>query len=349
MRNFMITGGAGFIGSNFVRYMLEKYSDCFIVVYDKLTYAGRLENLQDVAEKFADRYAFVRGDICDAALVRETIRTYNVDTIVNFAAETHVDRSIMDPDAFIRTDVYGTYVLLEATREFGLERFHQISTDEVYGHVPEGASKESDPVAPRSPYAASKTSADLLVQAYHITYNLPVTITRGANNIGPYQYPEKVVPLFVTNAIDNLPLPLYGDGLQVRDYQYVLDHCEAVDLVLHKGEIGGIYNIGTGTEMRNIDMARLILRLLGKPESLIQPVRDRPGHDRRYSLDVSKIRALGWRPTHTCEEAIEKTVRWYVENEWWWRPIKSGEVYREYYRRQYEGREIITEGLAVRH
>lgn len=349
MRNFMITGGAGFIGSNFVRYMLEKYSDCFIVVYDKLTYAGRLENLQDVAEKFADRHAFVRGDICDAALVRETIRTYNVDTIVNFAAETHVDRSIMDPDAFIRTDVYGTYVLLEATREFGLERFHQISTDEVYGHVPEGASKESDPVAPRSPYAASKTSADLLVQAYHITYNLPVTITRGANNIGPYQYPEKVVPLFVTNAIDNLPLPLYGDGLQVRDYQYVLDHCEAVDLVLHKGEIGGIYNIGTGTEMRNIDMARLILRLLGKPESLIQPVRDRPGHDRRYSLDVSKIRALGWRPTHTCEEAIEKTVRWYVENEWWWRPIKSGEVYREYYRRQYEGREIITEGLAVRH
>ncbi|MCX7681822.1 MAG: dTDP-glucose 4,6-dehydratase, partial [Anaerolineae bacterium] len=253
MRNLMITGGAGFIGSNFVRYMLEKYSDCFIVVYDKLTYAGRLENLQDVAARFGDRYAFVRGDICDAGLVRETIRTYNVDTIVNFAAETHVDRSIMDPDAFIKTDVYGTYVLLEATREFGLERFHQISTDEVYGHVPEGASKESDPIAPRSPYAASKASADLLVQAYHITYNLPVTITRGANNIGPYQYPEKVVPLFVTNAIDNLPLPLYGDGLQVRDYQYVLDHCEAVDLVLQKGEIGGIYNIGTGTEMRNID------------------------------------------------------------------------------------------------
>ncbi len=340
MRNLMVTGGAGFIGSNFVRYMLEKYPGYYIVVYDKLTYAGRLENLQDVAERFAGRYAFVRGDICDAAKVRETIRAYNVDTVINFAAESHVDRSIMNPDAFIKTDVYGTYVLLEAAREFGLERMHQVSTDETYGEVQTGRSKETDPVAPRSPYAASKASADLMVNAYHVTYGLPVTITRGANNIGPYQYPEKVVPLFVTNAIDDLPLPLYGDGLQVRDYQYVLDHCEAIDIVLHKGEIGGIYNVGTGTEMRNIDMARLILKLLGKPESLIQLVRDRPGHDRRYALDVGKIRALGWEPTHTCEEAIEKTVRWYVENEWWWRPIKSGEHYREYYRRQYEGREI---------
>ena len=336
----MVTGGAGFIGSNFVRYILEKYPGYYIVVYDKLTYAGRLENLQDVAERFAGRYAFVRGDICDAAKVRETIRAYNVDTVINFAAESHVDRSIMNPDAFIKTDVYGTYVLLEAAREFGLERMHQVSTDETYGEVQTGRSKETDPVAPRSPYAASKASADLMVNAYHVTYGLPVTITRGANNIGPYQYPEKVVPLFVTNAIDDLPLPLYGDGLQVRDYQYVLDHCEAIDIVLHKGEIGGIYNVGTGTEMRNIDMARLILKLLGKPESLIQLVRDRPGHDRRYALDVGKIRALGWEPTHTCEEAIEKTVRWYVENEWWWRPIKSGEHYREYYRRQYEGREI---------
>ncbi len=340
MHNLMVTGGAGFIGSNFVRYMLEKHPDYYIVVYDKLTYAGNLDNLKDVAERFVDRYAFVRGDICDAAKVRETIRTYDVDTVVNFAAESHVDRSIMDPDAFIKTDVYGTYVLLEAAREFGLERLHQVSTDEVYGHVPEGASKETDSVAPRSPYAASKASADLMVNAYHVTYGLPVTITRGANNIGPYQYPEKVVPLFVTNAIDNLPLPLYGDGLQVRDYQYVLDHCEAIDLVLHKGEIGGIYNVGTGTEMRNINMTRLVLKLLGKPESLIQPVRDRPGHDRRYALDVIKICGLGWEPAHTCEEAIEKTVRWYIENEWWWRPIKSGEHYQEYYQRQYEGREI---------
>ncbi len=340
MHNLMVTGGAGFIGSNFVRYVLEKYPDYYIVVYDKLTYAGNLDNLKDVAERFADCYAFVRGDICDAAKVRETIRAYDVDTVVNFAAESHVDRSIMDPDAFIKTDVYGTYVLLEAAREFGLERLHQVSTDEVYGHVPEGASKETDSVAPRSPYAASKASADLMINAYHVTYGLPVTITRGANNIGPYQYPEKVVPLFVTNAIDNLPLPLYGDGLQVRDYQYVLDHCEAIDMVLHKGEIGGIYNVGTGTEMRNINMTHLVLKLLNKPESLIQPVRDRPGHDRRYALDVIKICGLGWEPAHTCEEAIEKTVRWYVENEWWWRPIKSGEHYQEYYQRQYEGREI---------
>lgn len=340
MHSLMVTGGAGFIGSNFARYMLEKYADYHVIVYDKLTYAGNLDNLKDVAQRFTDRYRFVQGDICNTATVREAICTYDVDTIINFAAETHVDRSIMEPDAFIKTDVYGTYVLLEATRELGLERYHQVSTDEVYGHVPEGASKETDPVAPRSPYAASKASADLMVNAYCVTYGLPVTITRGANNIGPYQYPEKVVPLFVTNAIDNLPLPLYGDGLQMRDYQYVLDHCEAIDLVLHQGEIGGIYNIGTGTEMRNIDMTHMVLKLLGKPESLIQPVRDRPGHDRRYALDVTKIRVLGWEPAHTCEEAIEKTVRWYVENAWWWRPIKSGQHYQEYYRRQYEGREI---------
>jgi dTDP-glucose 4,6-dehydratase len=336
----MVTGGAGFIGSNFTRMVLEKYSDYHVVVYDKLTYAGNLDNLKDVVEAFPDRYAFVQGDICDAGLVSETIEKHDVDTIVNFAAETHVDRSIMEPDAFIKTDVYGTYTLLEAAREFGLERYHQVSTDEVYGHVPEGSSKEGDVIKPRSPYAASKASADMMVNAYHVTYDLPVTITRGANNIGPYQYPEKVVPLFTTNAIDDQPLPLYGDGLQVRDYHYVLDHCEAIDLVLHDGEIGGVYNVGTGTEMRNIDMTQLILNLLEKPESLIQPVRDRAGHDRRYSLDVSKIRALGWEPAHSCEEAVAKTVRWYLKNEWWWRPIKSGEHYQEYYQQQYEGREI---------
>ena len=336
----MITGGAGFIGSNFVRHMLDRYPDYGIVVYDKLTYAGNLDNLKDVARRWADRYAFVQGDICEGAVVREAIQSHAVDTIVNFAAETHVDRSIMSPDAFVKTDVYGTYVLLEATREFGLERFHQVSTDEVYGHVPEGASKETAPFNPRSPYAATKASADLMIGAYHVTYGLPVTITRGANNIGPYQYPEKVVPLFVTNAIDDLPLPLYGDGLQVRDYHYVLDHCEAIDLVLHCGQIGDVYNVGTGAEMRNLDMTRLVLKVLNKPESLVQPVLDRPGHDRRYALDVAKMRALGWEPAHSCEEAIEKTVRWYVENEWWWRPIKSGAHYQEYYRRQYEGREI---------
>jgi len=339
VRNLLVTGGAGFIGSNFARYMLRKYPDYRVTVYDKLTYAGNLENLRDLQ---ADpRFSFVRGDIADAAAVDAAMREHQIDCIVNFAAETHVDRSLLEPGSFIMTDVYGTYVLLEAAKKYGVERYHQVSTDEVYGAKLEGRSVEADPLEARSPYSASKAGADLLVQSYYTSFSLPVTITRGANNIGPYQYPEKVVPLFVTNAIDDLPLPLYGDGLQVRDYQYVLDHCEAIDLVLHKGETGGIYNIGTGTEMRNIDMARLILRLLGKPESLIQPVRDRPGHDRRYSLDIGKIRALGWEPTHSCEEAIEKTVRWYVENEWWWRPIKSGAHYQEYYRRQYEGRAIM--------
>ncbi|MGD2179274.1 MAG: dTDP-glucose 4,6-dehydratase [Anaerolineae bacterium] len=340
MRNLMITGGAGFIGSNFTRYVLNMYPDYRVVVYDKLTYAGNLDNLKDVANDFGDRYVFTKGDICDAGRVAQTLREHDVDTIVNFAAETHVDRSIMEPDAFIKTDVFGTYTLLEAARQFELERYHQISTDEVYGHVPQGASEETDPVAPRSPYAASKASADLMVQAYHVTYGLPVTITRGTNNIGPYQYPEKVVPLFTTNAIDDQPLPLYGDGLQVRDYHYVVDHCEAIDLVLHEGSIGRIYNVGTGTEMPNIQMTRLILELLDKPESLIQRVRDRAGHDRRYSVDLTRIRALGWEPAHSCEEAIEKTVRWYADNEWWWRPLKSGEHYQEYYRRQYEGREV---------
>jgi dTDP-glucose 4,6-dehydratase len=340
VKNLLVTGGAGFIGSNFTRYMLACYSDYKVVVYDKLTYAGNLDNLKDVAERFGDRYAFVHADICDKEAVDTVVRTHQIDTIVNFAADTHVDRSIMDPDAFIMTDVYGTYVLLEAARKHQFERFHQIGTDEVYGHVPVGASKETDTVAPRSPYAASKAGADLMINAYQVTYDLPVTITRGANNIGPYQYPEKVLPLFVTNAIDDQPLPLYGDGLQVRDYQYVIDHCEAIDLVLHKGKSGEIYNVGTGTEMRNIDMTRLVLKLLGKPESLIRSVADRPGHDRRYALDVTKICGLGWEPSHTCEEAIAATVRWYVDNEWWWRKIKTGE-YLEYYKRQY-GERLAT-------
>jgi dTDP-glucose 4,6-dehydratase len=332
MKNLLITGGAGFIGSNLVRYLLQKYPDYHLVVYDKLTYAGNLDNLRDVETN--PRYAFVRGDICDAATVEQALREHHIDTIVNLAAETHVDRSIMDADAFIKTDVYGTYVLLEAARKFGLERYHQVGTDEVYGWVAEGASTEEDRLLPRSPYAASKASADLLIYAYHVTHHVPITVTRGANNIGPYQYPEKAVPLFVTNAIDNLPIPLYGDGRQQRDYQYVLDHCEGIDVVLHRGEIGEIYNVGAGREIYNIDMARRILELLGKPESLIQHVQDRPGHDRRYALDNAKLRALGWEPGHTFEAALDKTVRWYVENEWWWRKLKSGE-YRAYYAKQY--------------
>jgi dTDP-glucose 4,6-dehydratase len=303
-------------------------------VYDKLTYAGNLDNLRDVETNV--RYAFVRGDICDPLAVERAVREHRIDTIVNFAAETHVDRSIMDADAFIKTDVYGTYVLLEAAKKFGL-RYHQVGTDEVYGWVEQGSSREGDPLEPRSPYAASKAGGDLLIHAYFVTHDVQATITRGANNIGPYQFPEKAVPLFVTNAIDNLPLPLYGDGKQMRDYQFVLDHCEAIDLVLHRGKIGEVYNVGTGVETHNIDMARLVLKLLNKPESLIQHVVDRKGHDRRYSLDVSKLRALGWEPAHTFEEGLAKTVEWYVENEWWWRKLKSGE-YREYYRKQYEER-----------
>ena len=335
MRNILITGGAGFIGSNFVHYMLKKHPDYRVVVYDKLTYAGNLDNLRDVEDD--PRYTFVRGDICNAKKVDEVMREHGIDVIVNFAAESHVDRSLMEAGSFIQTDVFGTYVLLEAAKKYQVERYHQVSTDEVYGQVLEGSSLETDPLVPRSPYAASKAGGDLMCHAYFVSFGVPVTITRGSNNIGPYQYPEKVVPLFITNAIDDLPLPLYGDGLQMRDYQYVSDHCEGIDAVLHRGQPGEIYNLGTGVETPNIDMARMILKLLGKPESLIQHVRDRPGHDRRYSLNCDKIKALGWRSRHTFEQALEKTVQWYVDNEWWWRKIKSGE-YWEYYRRQYEGR-----------
>ena len=336
MKNLLVTGGAGFIGSNFARYMLAKYPDYRIVVYDKLTYAGNLDNLRDLEDN--PRYDFCQGDIADATRVDEVIREHQIDTLVNFAAETHVDRSLMDPGAFILTDVYGTFVLLEAAKKHGLERYHQVSTDEVYGQVESGSSVEMDSLDPRSPYSASKAGGDLMVIAYFTSFGLPVTITRGANNIGPYQYPEKVVPVFVTNALDDQPLPIYGDGRQMRDYQYVLDHCEGIDVVLHKGIPGEIYNLGTGVETRNIDMAHKLLDLLGKPYTLIQHVQDRPGHDRRYSLDCSKVRALGWEPRHDFEQALAKTVQWYVDNEWWWRKIKSGEHYREYYARNYAGR-----------
>jgi dTDP-glucose 4,6-dehydratase len=335
MKNLLVTGGAGFIGSNFVRYMLEKYPDYHVLVFDKLTYAGNLDNLKDVAERFPERYTFVQGDICDAAAVDAAMQVHGVDTIVNLAAETHVDRSLMAPDAFIQTDVYGTYVLLEAAKKYGVERYHQVSTDEVYGDIPEGhSSVETDPLQARSPYSASKAGGDLMCLAYHNSFGTPVTLTRGSNNIGPYQYPEKVVPLFITNAIDDQPLPLYGDGRQMRDYQYVLDHCEGIDVVLHQGQWGGVYNLGTGTETENIVMARAILDLLDKPHHLIRHVTDRPGHDRRYSLNVDKIRGLGWQTRHPFDQAMEQTVRWYADNGWWWRKIKSG-AYKEYYRQWY--------------
>ncbi len=336
MQRLLVTGGAGFIGSNFVHYMLERYNYA-IVVYDSLTYAGRRENL--AAAEQNPKFHFVHGNICDLNQVKQTLQQHNIDTIVNFAAETHVDRSIMQPDAVIQANINGTWVLLEAARELGLPRFHQISTDEVYGQIPEpGRSKESDVFEPRSPYSASKAGAEHIVFAYHITYGLNTTISRGSNNIGPFHYPEKAVPLFTTNAMDDIPIPIYGDGMQMRDYQYVTDHCEGIDVVLHRGVAGEAYNVGTSVETRNIDMAHKILDLLGKPRSLITYVKDRAGHDRRYALDTDKLRALGWQSNHTFDQALEKTVKWYVDNSAWWRPIKSGE-YRDYYHKQYVSRQ----------
>ncbi|MDA8188951.1 MAG: dTDP-glucose 4,6-dehydratase [Dehalococcoidales bacterium] len=330
MRRILVTGGAGFIGSNYVHYLLQAHPDYQVIVYDKLTYAGNLDNLKDLEGN--PRYQFVHGDICDAALVEKTCE--GVSAIVNFAAETHVDRSLLEPGAFINTDVYGTYVLLEAVKKLGIERYVQISTDEVYGSVEVGSSLETDPLAPRSPYAASKAAGDMMVNAYRVSFGLPTLITRASNNFGPYQYPEKVIPLFVTNALEDRPLPLYGDGLNVRDWLFVADHCEGIDVVLHEGQLGEVYNIGGGNERTNIEITGMILELLGKPKTLIKYVADRPGHDRRYSLDCSKLQALGWTPRHRFEEAMAATVKWYVENEWWWKKIKSGE-YAEYYKKNY--------------
>jgi dTDP-glucose 4,6-dehydratase len=332
MRNLLVTGGAGFIGSNFVHYMLEHYPDYRVVVYDKLTYAGRLENLD--RDQGNPRFAFEEGDICDAARVREAIQAHDIDTIVNFAAESHVDRSILDPDAFVKTDVYGAYVLCEATKALKLERLHHISTDEVYGPIPQGTFAETDPFRPTSPYASSKAGGELLVLSYHITYGLPITITRGVNTYGPYQHPEKAIPLFITNAIDDIPLPLYGDGRQARDRLYVTDHARAVDFVLQRGTLGEAYNIAANSERTNIDVARMIVQALDKPESLIQPVKDRAAHDVRYALDTAKLRQLGWEPLVGFEEGFAQTVEWYVARQDWWRAIKSGE-YQEYYRKQY--------------
>ena len=332
----LVTGGAGFIGSNFARYILHRYPDDQVTVLDKLTYAG---NPQNVADLHADtRFTFVHGDIADAGLVDPLVA--EADAVVNFAAETHVDRSILDAGAFIETDVRGTWVLLEAARRARLGRFIQVSTDEVYGQVPTGESKETDPLAPRSPYAASKAGGDLMVLAYRATYGMPVMITRGSNNIGPYQFPEKVVPVFVTNAIDDRPLPIYGDGGALRDYIYVTDHCAGIDTVLRRGTPGEVYNVGAGNEINTVVLARAILSRLGKPESLMQFVPDRPGHDRRYAVDCSKLESLGWVPEYTFEMALNMTVDWYAQNESWWRPLKSGE-YLEYYQRNYGNRTLL--------
>lgn len=335
---YLVTGGAGFIGCNYVRFLLAGYPDARVTVYDKLTYAGRVENLEEPLDRFPDRCELVVGDICDSAAVEGVLRAAQPDIVVNFAAETHVDRSIADPDSFVRTDVNGTAVLLRQAEEHGVARYHQVSTDEVYGPVPAPLrSLESDTLNPSSPYSASKAAGDLMALAWHQTYGLPVTVSRGANCVGAYQYPEKVVPLFATNALLDLPLPVYGDGKQRRDYQHVLDHCAGIQAVLEHGQPGGIYNIGTGTEVTNLEMVRILLETLGKPRSLIRHVQDRPGHDRRYGLDISKMLDLGWSPAMSVEESLAATVRWYRDNRAWWEPVRAGE-FQDYYARQYAGR-----------
>ena len=335
MKNILVTGGAGFIGSAFVRHMVAAYPDYNIICYDKLTYAGNVDNLLPVSDE--ENYRFERGDIADRHAVRRVMERYAVDTIVNFAAESHVDRSILEPDAFIHTDVVGAYILLDESRKHGIERFCQVSTDEVYGDIEVGYSLEDDRFLPNSPYAASKASGELMVRAYHVTYDLDTVITRGSNTYGPYQYPEKLVPFFTTEAMDDRPLPLYGDGGQIRDWLYVDDHARGVDCILHCGKPGQAYNLAGENQRRNIDVTRRILELLGKPASLIRHVPDREGHDRRYAMTAEKARALGWRRQLAFEDGLAATVRWYQENEWWWRKIKTGE-YLDYYKRQYAER-----------
>ncbi len=335
MTTYLITGGCGFIGSNFILRLLREHPEARVINLDKLTYAGNPDNLKDIEHD--PRYRFVRGDICDPAIVGELVP--HAQMIVNFAAESHVDRSLMDAGSFIHTDVYGTHVLLEAARQNpGIKRFLHLSTDEVYGDVPEGQfSVESDLLRPRSPYSASKAGAEMQCLAYVETYGVPVVIARPANNVGPRQHIEKFVPLCITNALNDEPLPLYGDGRQVRDWLFVEDNCEALDLLLHQGEPGEAYNIGAGNQRYNIEVAETLLGLLDKPANLIRFVADRTGHDRRYSLRFDKTGRLGWAPRHDFATAIGDTVRWYLDNPWWWERVRSGE-FREYYRAQYAQR-----------
>jgi dTDP-glucose 4,6-dehydratase len=336
MVSVLVTGGAGFIGSNFVRYALDVHPDWHLTNLDKLTYAGRMETLNDVIGN--PRHTFVRGDVADAQVAAPLVKA--ADIVVHFAAETHVDRSILEAGEFIKTDVIGTFVLLEAARASQkLRCFIQISTDEVYGSVPEGSSVETDELRPRNPYSASKAGADRLAYSYWATYGVPVMVTRASNNYGPYQFPEKVIPLFITNAIDNIPVPLYGAGLNIRDWLHVMDHCRGIDTVIERGTPGEAYNIGGGNEVRNVDLAHMLLRLADRPDALIKRVQDRQGHDMRYSLETAKLRTLGWAPKVPFEDGLEGTVRWYRENEWWWRPIKEQDpAFRAYYQTQYGSR-----------
>ncbi len=333
---YLVTGGAGFIGSNFIHYLLDSCPDCTVVNLDKLTYAGNLDNLKNIEND--PRYSFIQGDIADAELVNKLFAE-GVDIAVNFAAETHVDRSIGDPADFIKTDVYGTYVLLEAARAHGIKKFIQISTDEVYGTIEPGRSSvETDQLLPRNPYSASKAGADRLAYSYFATYDLPICVTRASNNYGPYQYPEKLIPLFITNLLEDKPVPIYGDGRNVRDWLHVTDHCSAVDCVIRNGVDGETYNIGGGNERENIKVVDLIFDHLGKPDSLKTYVKDRLGHDRRYSLSSEKVKEIGWAPAKDFEQSIRATIDWYVNNRWWWKKLKSGE-YLEYYKKQYIDRE----------
>ena len=318
--SILVTGGCGFIGSNFIRYLLEKQQSATIFNLDKLTYAGNPANLRDIASD--GRYRFIHGDICDPVLVKELLQREKIRTIIHFAAESHVDRSISDASDFIRTNVLGTFTLLDAALSAHIDRFIHISTDEVYGSTRKGSFRETDPLNPSSPYSSSKASSDLIARSYCITDGLPVLITRCTNNYGPYQYPEKLIPLFVTNLLEGKKIPVYGTGKNVRDWIHVLDHCRAIDCVLDQGTPGEIYNIGSDNERSNIDITQMILNALGKDESCIEYVKDRPGHDFRYSLDSSKLRSLGWRPEYSFEQGLQETVEWYTENEWWWHPLK---------------------------
>ena len=337
---WLVTGGAGFIGSNFVFYMLDKYPQDQIVCLDKLTYAGNLETLESVMEN--PRFTFVKGDIADRGAVYALFENEHPDVVVNFAAESHVDRSVVDPGIFLQTNILGTGVLMDACRKYGIQRYHQVSTDEVYGDLPLDRTDlfftEQTPIHTSSPYSASKASADLLVQAYHRTFGLPVSISRCSNNYGPYHFPEKLIPLMIANALNDKPLPVYGTGENVRDWLYVTDHCAAIDLIVRKGRVGEVYNIGGHNERTNLQVVKTILKALDKPESLIHFVTDRPGHDMRYAIDPTKIHEeLGWLPTTPFDEGIQKTIRWYLENKSWWEHIISGD-YQNYYERMYGNR-----------
>ncbi len=332
----LVTGGAGFIGSNFVLYMLKQHPDYEIVTIDALTYAGNLENLKSIEDH--PKHTFVKADITNAQ-VMDQLMQQGIDVVVNFAAESHVDRSILEPEVFVKTNVLGTQVLLDAAKKYNVTKFVQVSTDEVYGSLGEtGLFTEETPLQPNSPYSASKAGGDLLVRAYHETFGLPVNITRCSNNYGPYQFPEKLIPLMISRALSDQQLPVYGDGLNIRDWLYVEDHCSAIDLVIHQGKLGEVYNIGGNNERTNVHIVKTILEELGKPESLISYVQDRPGHDRRYGIDPTKtMNELGWKPKHSFETGIKETIRWYLDNEEWWTRIQSGE-YQQYYAKQYGSR-----------